>query len=355
MHQDILTTDELGQWYDYYDRLPETGPYHDPAYLALLEGNFEFDTETVELFILEDGESLVYYPYFRRPLTTTEFESDEYNLSKLSDIVSSWYYGGPLYAGPDSEREQLASSFAEQFGDTCRERGIVAEFIRFDPNIRNDQTFETLEPDFNRKTVPVDLSKSRETIWEGFSSSNRTHIRQGRDAGFNVDPATTTDEIGSFHDIYAAAMDAKGASQHYRFTQSFFEDLVFGAGNGTLLVSRYKGDIVGGSLLVEEDETVCEFLRASEPNLWDKGLNNHLCYRAIVYWDEQGADRLDFQGGRPGVFKFKKAFSPERGEMYLARRVHDEALYENLVATAENAGINTESGYFPAYRVDQSN
>lgn len=356
MGWEILRTDELPRWRMYYDRLPETGPYHDPAYLALLEGNFEFDTEQVELFVYEDGAATVYYPYFRRPLSTAAVECPEYDLEYFSDIVSSWYYGGPLYAGPEDARERVAEAFTEVFAETCRDRGVVAEFVRFDPNLRNDRTFEILEPTFNRETVPVDLSKPQDQIWEEYDSSNRTHIRQGRDAGFEVDPATDAGEVESFHGIYAAAMDAKNASKHYRFSRSFFKDLLLQTDDlATLLCTHHEGDIVGGSLLVHAGGTACEFLRASKPELWDDGLNNHLCHRAVVYCHECGLDRLDFQGGRPGVFQFKKSFSPERGELHLARRVHDQPVYDDLVNAAADQGIDTESKYFPAYRVEQSN
>lgn len=348
------SADSLEDWNEYYDRLPAGGAYHTPDYLALLEGNFEFDTERAELFVLEHDGACVYYPYLKRPLSELSFDHPDYDLETSYDIVSSWYYGGPLLSDP--ERRDLADTFARAFSEYCRDTGIVAEFIRFDPNIENHDQFDVLEPIDNRQTVPVDLSKPLEQIWDEFSSSNRTHIRQAREAGFEVEPATTSAEVGAFHDIYTAAMEAKGASKHYRFSQLFFERFLFETSNlATLLLSRYEEEVVGGSLLVHDAGVVNEYLRASEPELWDLGLNNHLCCEAIYYMHDQGYDRLDFQGGRPGVFKFKKSFSPERGEFKIAKRVHDESMYENLVDRASESGVDTDTGYFPAYRIEQSN
>lgn len=354
MKTHTFETDEIDTWYRYFEELPQRGPYHDPMYISLLEGYFEFDEEQAELFVLEDNGDFVYYPYFKRPLTTLSFSASEIDQDEVFDIVSSWYYGGPLLS--DQDRGALAEAFADAFSSYCEKAGIVAEFVRFDPNIRNDQRFEVLEPEHNRQTVPVDLTKTLDTIWKEYSSSNRTHIRQAREAGFDVEQATTSEEVIAFNSIYTAAMDAKDASPHYRFPLSFFETLVLDHPElVTLLVSTYEDDIVGGSFIVHTRGMANEYLRASEPDLWDLGLNNHLCHNAIVEMHERGLDLVDFQGGRPGVFRFKKAFSPERGEFHLARQVHDESTYEALVNAAAKSGIDTESGYFPAYRVKQSN
>jgi hypothetical protein len=353
MQTKILTTNELSTWKQYFEQLPETGAYHSPLYLDILEGNFEYPDEESRLFILEDGTDFVYYPYFRRPLATTAHETGEYDCSGLYDIVSSWYYGGPLLS--DRDRSDLATEFASAFSNHCLRTGIVAEFIRFDPNIRNDERFSGLDPEFNRETVPVDLKKSLDAIWDDFSSSNRTHIRTARDAGFTVSQATTRSEVAGFYDIYSNAMEAKNASDHYWFSLDFFIDLILETPRiATLLLSVYEEDIVGGSLLVHHDSTVNEAFRASDPDLWDQGLNNHLCHGAIKHMYERDFARLDFQGGRPGVFQFKKAFSSDRGKFHIARRIHDKETYDELVAAAAEADIDTDADYFPAYRQAQS-
>jgi len=354
MQTQTLGTGELSEWYEYYDQLPEKGPYHNPTYLSLLEGHFEFPTEAVRLFVLVDDDEFVYYPYFCRPLSETAFDPPDLDVEGLFDIVSSWYYGGPLLSNP--ERTDLAEGFIDEFSAYCREEGIVAEFVRFDPNIRNDQDFPALNPESNRQTVHVDLIQSLDAIWDDFSSSNRTHIRNARDAGFNVIKANDHDHVAAFHDIYSDAMEAKGASEHYRFSLEFFVEMVLDNPEiATLLISRYEDDIVGGSYLVHDGPTVNEYLRASDPDLWDLGLNNHLCYCAIEHMHERQFSRFDFQGGRPGVFQFKKAFSSDRGEFYTAQRIHDQASYDRLVESAADHGINTDTDYFPAYRKGRSN
>ena len=350
----LLTTEDGEAWRERYDRLDSPGPYHSPEYLELLAGNFEHDEEVAEAFVYEADGELVYYPYLRRPLSTLPFAGEsDVDLSGLSDIVSSWYYGGPIAtSGVD---DGLASEFAEAFSEHCRERGIVAEFVRFDPNAENHERFEVLDPIHNRQTVPVDLSGTPEDVWEGYEGRNQRAIKQARDTPLAVEGSRDPDDIERFHDIYSNAMEARDASEHYRFALDYFEDLLARPDLASLFVTRHEGTVVGGFITVHDERIAHHFLSASNPDYWDLRLNNLMYHEVVMAMQESGRETFDFQGGRPGVFDFKKGFSPLRREFYVGRRVHDPGTYDALVDAAEEAGLDTDSGYFPAYRVSQSN
>jgi serine/alanine adding enzyme len=354
MHGRSYIVDELDAWERWFDRL-DAGPYHAPEYLELLAGDFEHDSERPELFVYGDEDEFVYYPYIRRDLTDLPFaETALENSAAYSDIVSSWYYGGPLVSAEADE--SLTTEFADAFGDYCAEEGIVSEFVRFDPNRGNHELFDVLEPEFNRETVHVDLTKSKQRIWDEFEKRNRNAIRQAQETDLVVEQTTDTADYEGFYDIYTNAMEAMDASDHYRFPFSFFEDLFRRDDLSTLTVARYDGTVVGGAIAVHDDRLAHDYLRASNPDYWDMRVNNLLCYEMLMEMRRQGRDRFDFQGGRPGVFKFKKGFSTEgRGEFYIARRTHLPEIYEQLTDAATERGIDTDTGYFPAYREEQSN
>lgn len=343
--------DDLDCWYDWYDRLDSPGPYHNPKYIECLTGNLE-DERTAELFVFEaeDG-SFVYYPYLVRYLEELPFSTQID--SPLCDIVSSWYYGGPLRS--ETADSSVTREFTAEFGEYCRKNQIVSEFVRFDPNCRNDRDFEILEPQFNRETVWVDLTLSQSGLWDQFEKRNRNAIRQAQESGIVVEPTTQTEDLAAFYEIYANAMDAKGASEHYRFSESFFEGLL-DTELSTLLVSRYDDDVIGGSVIVHDETIAHDYLRASNPEYWDMRVNNLLCYGALMHMRETGRETFDFQGGRPGVFNFKKGFSTEnRGEFHIAKRIHAEQAYKKLVEDASDAGIDVSKDYFPRYRNEKSN
>lgn len=350
---EIYRRDDLSSWLDYYQRVGEPGPYHHPQYLMMLAGNFEHDSEEPELCVFKSGNDIVYYPYLRRSLDTLPFADDvSDDLSAYSDIVSSWYWGGPVAS--DGENERISEQFAEAFTDYCKSEDIIAEFLRFHPLLENHRDFDVLDPQFDRKTVTVDLSGSRDDVWEGYEGRNQRAIRQAQDAGITVEPTTRTEDIAGFTDIYSSAMEARDAARHYRFSQEFFERLL-DSSLFSLLVARHDGALIGGFMIAHDERVGHHYLSASNPEYWDIRVNNLLYHEVLMYMHETDHELFDFQGGRPGVFKFKKGFSPSRGEFYIGSRVHSRDLYEDLTAVAADHGVDTESGYFPAYRVEQSN
>lgn len=350
---EILDLDNFDTWRQYYQRVGEPGPYHHPRYLEMLAGNFEHEREHPELFVLEDGDDLIYYPYLRRPLTTVSFANslDERH-REYDDIVASWYWGGPIAT------ENTSRSTTEEFGDAfskyCSETGIVAEFIRFDPNVENHEAFEVLKPQFNRETVRVDLRQSKDDIWDGYEGRNQRAIRQAQESDIYIDREYSESDIAAFHSIYENAMAARDAAEHYRFTLGFFEELL-SSELFDLVIARHGEQVIGGFIIAHDERISHHYLSASNPDFWDDRVNNLMYHEVVLYMKETGREVFDFQGGRPGVFKFKKGFSPDRGEFYIGKRTHIEDVYEELVDIASDEGIDTDTGYFPAYRLEQSN
>lgn len=347
------TAAEGDAWRDWYDRLDGVSSYHSHEYLTHLTGGFEYETEDAELFVYGDEDGFVYYPYIRRSLSDLAFADDAVaDSSAYSDIVSSWYYGGPILSpGADAA---LADEFVDAFGAHCREAGIVAEFVRFDPNLENHEQFDALDPTYNRDTVYVDLTKPEQAIRDEMEKRCRNALHQAEQTHLVVEPTSDPADYEAFYEIYTNAMEAKDAARHYRFSYEFFAEL-FEKEICTLTVPRYEGTVVGGHVIVHDGTVAHDYLRATDPDYWDMRVNNLLCYESMMAMRERGIERFDLQGGRPGVFKFKKSFSPDRGEFYIAKRTHVDEVYEKLTDAASESGLDTDTGYFPAYRVELSN
>ncbi len=350
MSLEVYSADELDAWRSYFERLQDTGPYHSPEYITTISRELEGPGAEPELVVFEDGNDFVYYPHIVRPLTELPFgDSVTVDAKGQYDAISSWYYGGPLIGGANPDPD-LSARFLEAIDRYSRSRGIVSEFIRFDPNLQNEAKFDCLDPTSVLETVRVDLTQSKSAIWDDFEKRNRNAIRQAQDTDLVVEQTTDPDDYRAFHSIYQNAMEAKGASERYRFTYDVFSDLLSRPTLVSLVVSRYDGEVVGGSMLVHDEEVAHDYLRASNPDYWDLRVNNLLCYRALMHMRETGRTLFDFQGGRPGVFKFKRGFSQSgRGEFHAAERVYLPEVYDDLI---EAAGVVDDASYFPAYRAE---
>jgi hypothetical protein len=342
---EILSAEKMGDWYTYFEQLEEKGIYHDPRYIALMAEHFGTEPE---LLIYGTDEKFVYYPYYIKPINNLKFVGNE--LDGYQDIISSWYYGGPLFSSQKKAKESdILKHFNSDFLSIRKENCIVSEFVRFDPILENYNLFDGLDPTFDRKTVPVSILKSEDQIWGEFESRNQRAIRQALDTDIHVEHTDDEKDFKAWEEIYSAAMEAKNAAKHYHFSYDLLRDLLM-SNMASLLVARYKGEIIGGFMIAHDDKVAHHFLSASMPKYWDMRVNNLMFFKAIMFSKRKGRKIFDFQGGRPGVYKFKKGFSQDRGKFYVGNLIHDGEIYDELVQLAKDSGVEFDDGFFPKYR-----
>jgi hypothetical protein len=337
--------EELPGWQSFYSRLSgRRCVYSDPAYIAFLSREYG---HPAELFIYEDDETFLYYPYFKRSLAGLKTRSG-IDLTGRFDVYSSWYYGGPLASAPVSP--DSVAKFRTAFRDHARRAGCVTEFVRLDPNLGNKVLFMPDEVSFNRETVYVDLAKSRETLWKEFDQSNRWGVNRARREGIVIAPrpASDSDSWTRFSAIYADEMVRKNAPAHLRFNEAFFHRLRGTLPDNVCLLAALRGkEMCGAHLIIFDEINAFAFLSATAAAYWPTQVNNLLWAEAIFWAQDQGKKRYDLQGGRAGVFKFKSHFSTTRGKFFTVNAVHDRPLYEELIAANAPAPESMEK--FPPY------
>lgn len=357
----ILDTSEqdFSLWKSYYTTLAQKGVYHSPEYIKVLEEHYQ---DEVELFIFGDEENFVYYPYFKRRLDKLPFSDKcDLDLAKYYDIVSSWYYGGPILSGKAQHRhfiKSLVTEFVDCFSEHCHDSNIVSEFIRFDPNIKNHRDFEQILPlRPNRETIFVDLSLSEENIWRGYSGRCRTAIRKGSRSPVKVSIVEPAKFLDVFNEIYHAEMKRKCAPAHYQFSRAFFENLVYALGKKCILfLVSYEGRPVGGTIcLFEKGGIAFDYLTATNPDYWKYQINNVLFHEVILWCKRYGALIYDFHGGRDGVAFFKASFSSSRGSFYVSETIHNSTLYDFLVSDMDRYSGEISNTFFPKYRPKDTN
>jgi len=339
-------------WKSYYDRLETKGIYHSPEYIKVLEQYYQ---DEAELFIFEYDNKYIYYPYFKKRLDKLLILNKHRvdNMQDCYDIVSSWYYGGPLCN--DSKYDKaLFYDFLEAFHVHAKHNKIVTEFVRFDANLNNYLYYPTEMIQFDRETVFVDLSKSVNAIWNDFSSANQRCIQKASRNNFKIFTVQHSDDDTwkKFYGIYNSEMLRKNAPKHLCFTYAFFRELKQNLkGNIVLLAVEREGEFCGGFIIIFDDYFAFHFLSATSQKFWAQRVNNLLYYESILWAKEKGFHIFDFMGGRPGVFRFKKNFSSSRKKFFTYKKIHNKSIYDQLISTytACNPSSNEEN-YFPAYR-----
>lgn len=349
----IFGTHNIDAWQAQFDALPEEQKdiYAEPKYVICVAEYYGYIPEAV---CYGDDDAFVLYPYFKRSLENLNFFRESSYEEKLYDIVASWYFGGPYIKAGNQQVDQLVKKYLSTFNDYCVQNGIIAEFVRYDPNLFNHEPFEDfLSVEENRQTVYVDLTQSDDEIWKDFRSSCQRSIKKAR-KNLTMGEDNSIEAIRQFYAIYDSEMRRKDAPPHSYFTFDFLKDIMAVNDEMRLLLAYDNEKIIGGFMVAGGYGIAHHYLSASDPEYWSLRVNNLMFYSAIMDSKEAGYHTFDFQGGPDGVYRFKENYSSTRRTFYIAKVVHDQKQYDELTAMArdyyDQDADTIDSGFFPAYR-----
>ncbi len=276
--------------------------------------------------------ALFFYPFLRTPIPGTGDDP-------LFDIQSAYGYGGPLVANA-SETETTA--FEQEFLGWCRQNRIVAEFVRFHPLLMTHEVFRSsMKIEKNRVTISVDISDGMENVWKRFSSNKRSNVRKARKAGLTVSEGTGYDE---FFRIYSSTMKRVGADPYYFFRPGHLSALAALDSRKAFLleVRREGGEMLAGGIFLFGERFLHYHLGGSREDALGFYPNDLMMHSAMEWGVARGLVRLHMGGGTTGneddpLLRFKRGFSPDRGEFLIGKRVHDADRYDALLTGWERA------------------
>lgn len=354
----------LDQAREFYNGMDRACIYNFPPYLDILAEYLYEDIE-LNIFVLWSENGKIFYPFFKRSLQDISMVPREFH--KYYDIIGSWYYGGPMVsismekgdlakkdlAKEDLEKQNLAVNFERAFSRYCKEENIIAEFVRFDPNIENHLYFdEYYDIRFNRETVHVNLDHDYPSIWKGYRGRCRTAIRKAKKNNILVSENISPDRVDSFAKIYQAEMERKADSRHYFFSNKFFHRMVETLPDHFKFFFAFHGEtLCGATIIYHKDDIAYDFLMATHIDFWKFQPNNILLDSAIQWAKAEGLQVFDLMGGRKGVFTFKSSFSDLRQKFFIGKKIHNTSIYsqlEQITLTLTREKYNAD--FFPVYR-----
>lgn len=224
------------------------------------------------------------------------------------DAVTPYGYGGAYLDGRVDARW-----FWDCFDRWAQEARIVGITVRrhlFDDEILPVPGI-TVCP---LQNVVVDLGQSMDQIWSGYEGRVRTDIRRGTELGVQVTVDANCAELESFHGLYLATMEAKGADPFYHFDLSRFDTLVRSLGSGVALFHAFhRGELVASEAQLIGARNAYYFLSGSSEH-GRKVRANAVMKHAVIDWLRQrGIRHYILGGGRradDSLFRYKRAYSP---------------------------------------------
>jgi lipid II:glycine glycyltransferase (peptidoglycan interpeptide bridge formation enzyme) len=201
-------------------------------------------------------------------------------------------------------------------------------------------------------TVIVELAQP-EKMLSNFRKNFRYDIRKSYKQGLTVRIATTKSDWAIFKKIYEETMKHLSADEYYFFTEEYYNFLAAQEKNVFLLLAEFQNEVIGASCFFYDKYCLHYHLSGMKRKFSKLNANKRLLFEAFKLASVKGCKFAHLGGGVGGseedsLMKFKAGFSSLREQFYIAKRIHDEEVYDKI---CQSLGLqNEKSGFFPAYR-----
>jgi hypothetical protein len=325
----ILTLNDSREWNDFISTLPinQQDVYFAPDYYALYEANGDGKSNC---FIYQEGEDTVVYPFLLNSVNKLGYQLD----SEYYDIQGAYGYNGIVASSAEAG---FIGRFHQCFDQYCADNHIIAEFSRFHPLLNNQQLASSkMQTFYSRKTVKLDLWMSLDEIWmKQFSTKNRNVIRKAEKEGVTI---VESQNYELFRQMYEQTMRNVNAEEFYFFPAEYYEKFEESFGDNLILCfAMYDGKPISGSMFMFSKDYAHYHLSGRDKNYYKIAANNAVLWYGIQKAKERGCKWFHLGGGTTGadddmLLHFKQNFSKENGEFWIGKRVHNQEIYNQIVA-----------------------
>lgn len=347
----VLHLGDRARILDVLEEIPEKDVHHHPDYLA---SHADYRGYEAVYAHSHAGSSHLLVPYFLRPAGGD---------GGYRDLVSPWYYGGPVWnVADDGLRARMMESHLEGLAGYCADHGIVSEFQRLHPLLANHELYGDAAA-YDREIAYIDLRKDLDVITEEYSRHTRKNLNKARRNGLRVYRSDDTEDVRRFLRLYTEAMERKGARDFYYFDSSFIQSLRDRpATRHEFFHVEIDGKVISSTLVLGAFGILHDYLRAANPEHLSLRPNDLVIDEIAKWAKKEGYRYYVLGGGRTraeddGLLRFKKSFTATTAAFHVYKHVHDR---ERYVTLCEDRGISeeslefTEADHFPEYAATQA-
>lgn len=347
---DILTTHNKKEWNDLVNSCAQSDIHFTAEYMQLFEEQIQGNAF---LFVKHNSDKSNYllYPFFKRRINDMKIFSNYEKI--IFDIVSPWYFGGPLLSN-DTNKIDLLNSFLLDFEKYAQENNIVTEFTRIHPLLSSSNDFIKISKAQYRYDISyIDLKKSHLEIQKNFKKSNRNAITAAKRKGVEIQISNSISALKVFHDLYVKTMSRLNADQSYFFTLSFLEKLLnVLSKNMIIFTAIHEGIPTSSSIFLFKSGIIHYWLSGSDSDYKNLYSNNLLLSEAITWAKENENQTFMLMGGSSeGLRSFKESFSNTKTGFYTLNKIHNTSTYSviNEIVRKQKPG-DSKTNFFPYYR-----
>ncbi len=337
----LLTPKDSNTWKDLLTELNyfQQDTYYSPEYYQLFENN---GFGLAKCFYFYKGNHFVLYPFLLNSVNNLGYSLEQ----NYYDIQGVYGYNGIV---SNTTENSFLSEFYDTFDQFCSDENIIAEFIRYNPILKNHELEQRFEPIYILDNVMIDVSNNIDEIWKNsFDNGVRKAVKKGIRNNLIYDSYTgeeiSDDYLHEFLKIYYSTMHRNKAKNFYYFTKQFFYNMQFLIPKN-IHFSYVKKDekIISVELNIVNKLNSYGFLGGTLAEYFSMSPNSFLRFELIKDLKKRGVKNYSIGGGitkNDSKYKFKKSFSKKIDQrFYIGKKIHNNNIYSQVVTEWEkNSG-----------------
>lgn len=304
-----------------------------------------------------DGEPLLFYydgantrginVVMKRDVAMDERFKGKIEEGRFCDFATPYGYGGWIIEGEDADK------LFDEYGKWTKKNGIISEFVRFHPMIKNHiRAISFYEVSELGEVVHMELS-SPEDIWNNIISKNRNMIRKAIKNGVVIYNGRFPEIYDKFRTIYNQTMQKDDAEDYYYFKPEFYASVLNDLPqNAQVFWAEKDGQAIAAAIMLSTNGRMNYHLSGSLREFSSLAPTNLLLYEAALWGCANGYKTLYLGGGvgagEDSLFKFKRAFyKGELNHFFIGKKIYNAEKYDELLGMRETID---NPGFFPEYR-----
>lgn len=310
--------------------------YYDKNWAILQQ---EKEGGLAETYHYLDGGSQVEYTYIIRKAGVIDKE-------QYYDILTPRGMGGPRCINCDTID---LVKYNESFTAYCKKRNIIAEYVRFDPWICNQDTFRTLYDELEHYGNLYCNNLNIDFYNEEYKRNVLRNIRKNiNDIEVKFDFKGKC--IDKFLELYQYTEEKHTVSKYYHLSKELLMKYFDLLKNKVAIASAfYHGKIISSSVVLFGEDIVHYHFLGNHPDYRNLYANTIIIYKTALLAKKMGKSLFDLGGGtiNGNTAEYKRRFVGENGVFpyYVGKRILNSEIYKRLI---ELNGTN-KPGYFPEY------
>lgn len=299
------------------------------------------------LFSYEGSEARGINVVMKRDISEDKRFKGKVSAGQYIDFASPYGYGGWIIEGENTE------DLFKTYEDWIRRNGIISEFVRFHPMLKNQEVCASFYDVIQLgEVVHMDLA-SPEIIWDNIISKNRNMIRKAIKNGIKIYNGRFPEVYEEFRIIYNGTMDKDKADDYYYFGKEFYKSVLEDLSqNAQVFWAEKEGRSIAASIILSSNGRMYYHLSGSIKEFNSLAPTNLLLYEVALWGYANGFKTLYLGGGfgarEDNLFRFKRAFyKGSLNHFYIGKKIFDQAKYNELLGMRSRID---NPDFFPKYR-----